>query len=246
MLWDASVMKGYAIEAQDGRLGTVSDFLFEDASWMMRWLVVDTGHWLPGRKVLLPPPVLGHADWQSRRCPVKLTMRQVRNSPVIDTDRPVSRQIESYVYEYYGWSPYWLSAVSAPVVMPVDPPRSLSLEVIRARPQSPQGNPHLRSVTVVTGYHIHATDGEIGHVEDFLFDDASWSIPYLVVDTRNWWPGEHILMSPHTVREIEWVDRSIHLTISRQQVKAGPAYDPSKMPDRTNEYLMIKYYRRGA
>jgi hypothetical protein len=90
------------------------------------------------------------------------------------------------------------------------------------------------------------TDGEIGHVEDFLLDDADWSIPYLVVDTRNWWPGEHILMSPRTVREIEWVDRAIHLTINRQQVKAGPAYDPSKMPDRTNEYLMIKYYRRGA
>jgi len=69
MLWDASVMRGYAIEAQDGRLGTVSDFLFEDAAWMIRWLVVDTGHWLPGRKVLLPPSVLGQPDWQSRRCP---------------------------------------------------------------------------------------------------------------------------------------------------------------------------------
>ncbi len=246
MLWDASVMKGYAIEAQDGRLGTVSDFLFEDAPWMIRWLVVDTGHWLPGRKVLLPPSVLEHPDWQSRRCPVKLTMRQVRDSPVIDTDRPVSRQIESYVYEYYGWSPYWLSAMATPIVMPVDPQRSLSLELIHARPQSQPANPHLRSVAVVTGYHIHATDGEIGHVEDFLLEDANWSIPYLVVDTRNWWPGEHILMSPRTVREIEWVDRLIHLTISRQQVKAGPAYDPSKMPDRTNEYLMIKYYRRGA
>ena len=54
MLWYASVI-GYVIEADDGRLGTVSDFLFEDTSWVIRWLVVDTGHWLSGRKVLLPP-----------------------------------------------------------------------------------------------------------------------------------------------------------------------------------------------
>jgi len=134
MLWDASVMKGYAIEAQDGRLGAVNDFLFEDTAWMIRWLVVDTGHWLPGRKVLLPPSVLGHPDWQSRRCPVDLTMRQVRDSPVIDTDRPVSRQIETYVYEYYGWSPYWLSTRVTPIVTPVDTARSLSLELIHARP----------------------------------------------------------------------------------------------------------------
>jgi hypothetical protein len=138
-----------------------------------------------------------------------------------------------------------LGATATPIVRPVDPARSLSLELFHARPQSQQGNPHLRSVAVVTGYHIHATDGEIGHVEDFLLDDADWSIRYLVVDTRNWWPGEHMLMSPDGQR-IEWVDRAIHLTINRQQVKGGPAYDPSRMPDRTNEYLSIKYYRGGA
>ena len=107
MLRNASAIDGYAIEASDGRLGTVSDFLFDDVSWMVRWLVVDTGNWLSGRKVLLPPSVLGHPDAEAKKFPVRLTMQQVKDSPDIDTERPVSRQIETGIYDYYGWSPYW-------------------------------------------------------------------------------------------------------------------------------------------
>jgi hypothetical protein len=123
MLWDASVVKGCGIEAHGGRLGTVSDFLFEDAKWLIRWLVVDTGHWLSGRKVLLPPSALGHPDPQLRRFPVNLTMQQVKDSPDIDTDRPVSRQMESHVYDYNGWDPYWAGA-ETPIVPPLYLPRS--------------------------------------------------------------------------------------------------------------------------
>ena len=107
MLWTASGIKGYAIAASDGRIGTVSDFLFDDNSWLVRWLVVDTGHWLSGRKVLLPPFVLGHPDPEKLEFPVRLTMAQVKDSPDISTDRPVSRQMESNVYDFYGWRPYW-------------------------------------------------------------------------------------------------------------------------------------------
>src|SRR5271156_5389574 len=107
MLWNASVINGYSIVASDGRLGTVSDFLFDDANWLIRWLVVDTGDWLSGRKVLLPTYVLGHLDKEPREFSVALTMQQVKDSPDMDTDRPVSRQIESNICDYYGWSPYW-------------------------------------------------------------------------------------------------------------------------------------------
>ena len=107
MLRNASAIKGYAIAATDGRLGTVSDFLFDDASWLVRWLVVDTGKWLSGRKVLLPPSVLGHIDPNGNEFAVSLTMQQVKDSPDIDTERPVSRQIETNIYDFYGWSPYW-------------------------------------------------------------------------------------------------------------------------------------------
>lgn len=246
MLWDASVIKGYGIEARDGRLGNVSDFLFEDAHWMIRWLVVDTGHWLPGRKVLLPPSALGHPDVQACRFPVKLTKQQVEDSPEIDTQRPVSRQMEDHIYDFYGWDRYWIGAMAAPFAAPLYAPRSKTLDHVSAQTESKADDPHLRRIEVVTGYHIHALDGELGHVEDFLVEDASWRIRYLVVDTKNWWPGQQVLISPHTVREIDWADRSLHLNISRQRVKHGRAYDPAKMADRANEDLMLKYYRRGG
>ena len=248
MLWNASVIDGYAIEASDGRLGTVSDFLFEDASWMIRWLVVDTGNWLSGRKVLLPLSVLGQPDAGACQFPVKLTMQQVKDSPDVDTDRPVSRQLETHVYDYYGWDPYWGSglhvtrrdgrAVRRAAASVRLEPRDLD----RVDAQRNQSDPHLRSIEAVTGYHIHATDGEIGHVEDFLVDDAGWSIRYITVDTKNWWPGKKVLISPRSVREIDWADRLIHLDVNRQKVKDGPPYDPSTTVDGAYEERFLTYY----
>ena len=129
MLWDASALDGYAIEASDGRIGSVSDFLFEDTSWKVRWLVVDTGGWLSGRKVLLPLSALGKLDPSLRQFPVKLTMQQVKDSPDIDTDRPVSRQHETHIYGHYGWNPYWDSDL-----LPTG--GGIALPFIEALPQS--------------------------------------------------------------------------------------------------------------
>jgi hypothetical protein len=249
MLRNASVINGYTIVASDGRLGTVSDFLFDDASWLVRWLVVDTGNWLPGRKVLLPPSVLGHPDQMGHEFPVRLTMQQVKDSPDIDSDRPVSRQMETIIYDYYGWSPYWGTGfyMGGYGYMPGAMAMSPSLESRRreediARAQQSDGDPHLRSIEAVTGYHIHASDGEIGHVEDFLMEDADWSIHYLVVDTKNWWPGKKVLISPRSAREIDWKDKLVNLNVDRQTVKDSPAYDASTMVDRAYEKHFHNYY----
>jgi hypothetical protein len=245
MLWDASAINGYAIEASNGRLGTVSDSLFEDVSWVIRWLVVDTGNWLSGRKVLLPLWTLGQPDPALRHFPIKLTIQQVKDSPDVDTDQPVSRQIEAHVYNYYGWDPYWggsnfgMNAMATPVVAPLwSTPRDPG----SADAQRNEGNPHLRSIAAVTGYHIHATDGEIGHAEDFLVDDAGWGIRYVAVDTKNWWPGKKVLISPRTIREIDWADRLIHLNVNRQKVKDGPPYDPSITVDGAYDETFLTYY----
>ena len=252
MLWNASVINGYAIAASDGHLGTVSDFLFDDASWMVRWLVVDTGTWLSGRKVLLPPVALGHPDASGRQFSVRLTRQQVKDSPDIDSDRPVSRQMETHVYDYYGWSPYWDTGLymggygymggvmsDAPLL------ESKRREENFRLAQRDDGDPHLRSVEAVTGYHIHASDGEIGHVEDFLLDDTDWSIHYLVVDTKNWWPGKKVLISPRSAGEIDWHSRLVNLKVDRQKVKDSPTYDPSMVVDRNYEKQFHGYYRDG-
>jgi len=245
MLWNASAINGYAIEASDGRLGTVSDLLFEDTSWIIRWLVVDSGNWLPGREVLLPLSALGQPDSAQRRFPVKLTMQQVKDSPHIRTDRPVSRQTESHLYDYYGWDPYWSGryfprggGTATPFPLSGLKPRGH----VRTDAQPDEGDPHLRSAAAVTGYHIVATDGEIGHVEDFLVDDAGWTIRYVAVDTRNWWPGKKVLISPHAVRVIDWADRLMHLGIDRRRIKDSPAYDSSVTIERAYEERLHNYY----
>jgi len=245
MLWDASAINGYAIEASNGRIGTVSDLLFEDVGWVIRWLVVDTGNWLAGRKVLLPLSALGQPDRALRHFPVRLTMQQVNDSPDIDTDQPVSRQLETNICDYYRLDPYWagsnfgMNAIATPYVAPLwSTPRGPS----SADTRPSEGDPHLRSIKAVSGHHIHATDGEIGHVEDFLVDDAGWGIRYIKADTRNWWPGERVLISPRSVREIDWARRLIHLDVNRQKVKGSPSYDPSITVDGAYDEKFLTYY----
>lgn len=238
MLRNASAIKGYVITASDGRIGTVSDFLFDDASWLIRWLVVDTGNWLTGRKVLLAPSVLGHLDPNGSEFSVSLTMQQVKNSPDIDTERPVSRQIESDIYDYYGWSPYWGTGAGylgfgfgGGATAPLPSPRSRRRAEDIAAARRSDDDPHLRSVEAVTGYHIHASDGEIGHVADFLVEDSDWSIHEIVVDTKNWWPGKNVLISPRLIREIDWMDNAVKLNVDRERVKNSPASDTSTTVD---------------
>ena len=247
MLRNASVIRGYRIAATDGDIGTVSDFLFDDGTWSVRWLVVDTGNWLGGRKVLLPPLVLGDIDTATQEFAVSLTKQRVKDSPGIDTDRPVSRQMEKDVYHYYGWYPYWGGSYMAgygymggAMASPYWGYGPREAEITEARRRN--DDPHLRSIKEVTGYHIEATDGGIGHVEDFLLNDSDWSIHYLVVDTKNWWPGKKVLISPRSAEKVNWKDRLVNLNVDRQRVKDSPTYDASTTVDRAYEKQFHSYY----
>ncbi len=229
MLWNASALNGYAIEATDGQLGTVSDLLFEDVGWAVRWLVVDTGNWLSGRKMLLPLSALGQPDQVLRKFPVDLTMRQVQDSPDIDTDQPVSRQTEAQLTGYYGREPNRRhDSLSSPRLTSLDPVGG--------------DDRHLRSVAAVSTCHIDATDGAIGHVEDLLVDDGSWHIRYMTVDTVNWWPGKTVLISPGLIQEIDWPHRSVRLDVDRQKVKDSPEYDKSITVDGLYDERFLTYY----
>ena len=185
-------------------------------------------------------------------------MDQVKDSPDIDTARPVSRQMETHVYDYYGWSPYWGSGLYYPyweggfypggfgydsgAMAETQSPESRQREAQDAAVRRSDDDPHLRSTEAVEGYHIHASDGEIGHVEDFLVDDVDWTIRYLVVDTKNWWPGKKVLIAPRSVKQIDWTDRLVNLDVDRQMVKDSPAYDPSMAVDRAYEKQFHGHY----
>lgn len=249
MLIKATDTTGYDVQASDGTLGTVSDLLFDDASWTVRWLVVETGSWWADHRVLIPASALGHPDTTARTFPVNLTMAQVKGSPDVDTHRPVSRQFESSAYDYYGFSPYWDTDLYMGGfaywggMVPMAP----SLETERhedeiARMQGQNDDPNLRSVAEISGYHIHATDGEIGHLSDVLIEDSDWTLRYLIVNTSNWWQGKEVLISPRSTESIRWTEHLIYLGVNRDRVRTSPEYDASRPITTAFDTKMASHY----
>ena len=234
-----SSMIGYAIRATDGDLGKVDEFYFDEETWTIRYLVVETGNWLSGRKVLISPVAFGKPELESRTISAKLTCAQVRSSPDIDTERPIYRQHEVELHDYYRWP--WRGGYGG--IFGTTPlPPSVAERLVEQ--EEHRDDPHLRSTRQVTGYHIHATDGEIGHVEDFIVDDEDWSVRFLVVDTRNWLPGKKVLLSPQWIKRVEWADSSVHFDLTREAVENSPEFDPSKAVDRNYEAYLYDHYGR--
>jgi hypothetical protein len=214
-------LRGYTIRAVDGEIGKVYSFLFDDLEWTIRYLVVDTCDWLPGRKVLLSPMAIDQVDAESESLAVGLTEAQVENSPPLDADAPVSRQIETDLHEHYGWVPYWRTGVPAVGSGPVAAAAVLAAEGADAR-EEPAADPHLRSTREVVGYHIEARDGEIGHVDDFLAEEERWIIRHLVVDTGNWLPGKRVLVSPAWIEMVNWAERIVSVDLKRETIEKSP------------------------
>ena len=242
MLRNLSELRRYVIEARDGEIGRCHDFLFDDRHWTIRYMVADTRKWLPGRKVLISPISLESPDWQGKRFPVKLTREQVKESPPLEEDQPVSRQYEGHYFDYYNWPYYWIG--NYPWGTHVEP-LELYAEKLKQRAHDKVAQlheSHLRSMKEVKGYHIEATDGEIGHVEDFLADEQAWTIRYLVVDTRNWLPGRKVLIASDWLYNVSWPDQKVYVDLKRSQVKDSPEYDPSAPVDRGYESLVYNYY----
>ena len=233
MLFSFEELRGYQIRAADGDIGTVDDVLFEDTTSTVRYLVVETGSWLFGRKVLLAAAALGPVEHEARAITTGLTTRQVKDSPSVDADQPVSRQQEEALHSYYDWPPYWSGAPAlglAPYwggVGLAPPPADDPVEREVAEIQHQRGDPHLRSAREVIGYYVAATDGDIGHVEDLLVDDADWMTRHLVIDTRNWLPGRKVLVDPDRLRSVDWAERHILLDMGRGEVESSPEFDRS-------------------
>ena len=218
MLTNAGHLAGLVVRATNGDLGAVEQFYFDDETWAIRYLTVESSGWLGGRRVLISPISVVQVDWQAKRLDVSLTKKQVEKSPDIDTRQPVSRQREAeflayYGYPYYWGGPYLWGAEFYPAGLAV--PKTASMEAMEDRIWKESTGSHLRSSSAVAGYHIEAADGEIGHVDGFLIDDEAWAIRYIEVATRNWWPGKKVLISPEWIERMSWADSKVYVRLSR-------------------------------
>jgi hypothetical protein len=246
MLRSTKELKGCKLGARDGEIGHVKDLYFDDQGWVVRYLVADTGHWLPHRKVLIAPfAVTGIHLAPHKAVEVSLTKRQIEASPSIEAHKPVSRQFEEQYFQYYGWPYYW----PGPLLWgPGDFPGPAVPAPIPAEPSPaapPQGeDSHLRSVNEVSGYHLQALDQHFGHVEHFIFDDEPWAIRYLVVDTRNWWRGKRVLLAPQWISRVSWSELRVYVDLDRETVRRAPEYLPSAPITREYEQKLFDYYNR--
>ncbi len=202
MLWDAASIRGYAVVASDGVSGTVGDFIFEDGGWTIKWLVVDTGAWFSGRRLFVPVAAFGHPDPETREFSLDLTLAQLANCP--DGDVAELRDAGTGAHFIQG-------------------------EVDEGR--SPHAGPHYRSLAVLSEASIEATDGDVGHAEDFLIDARDWQVKYLVVHASNWWFGEKILISTHVITGIDTMRNILKIDASRQFVKDGARFSPEQTVD---------------
>ncbi len=238
----ARSMIGFTMGATDGEIGKVKDFYFDDVTWTIRYLIVETGKLLSERKVLISSQAILTPDWEDETFQVNLTMDQIKNSPDIDTEKPVSRQQELKLYNHYPWNIYWTGRATGM------PPVSMYqvLEPEDNDYKEPEGDPHLRSTDNVTGYSIKAIDGELGEVEDFIIDDLSWRIDFMVVDTGKWLPGKKVLISPSMIKDISWNLSSVVVTSTVEDVKHSPEYDPKKPVDEVYASMLDDHYRGVA
>ena len=245
MLRSMDEITGYALEAVDGDIGRCKDFLFDDENWTVRYMVADTGKWLAGRKVLISPIALGEPDWASKRFPVRMTKKEVEDSPPLEEDQPVSGEFEIQLANFYGYPYYWAGkGLWADKSKPGEL-FAMDAEDIQKARQKEIGDNHLRSANEVQGYGIEASDGDIGHVEDFIVDDETWRVRYVAVDTRNWLPGgKKVLISPEWTSAIHWPDRIFSVDLTREKVKGSPEYDPSMPINREYEIRLYDFHGR--
>ncbi len=217
------------------------EFYFDDRHWTIRYLVADTGGWLSDRQVLISPYALVAVNQEERHITVNLTKKQIEESPPLNSDKPVSQQFEVEYYGYYEWPMYW----AGPYMWGLYPNIVRNgNKLTESAPDEEKWDPHLRSSNEVGAYNIQATDGEIGHIEDFIIDDETWAIRYLIIDTKNWWPGKKVLVSPQWIRNVSWSEEKVFVNLTREIIKQSPDFTDESLITREYETKLHRHYNR--
>jgi sporulation protein YlmC with PRC-barrel domain len=229
MLHSAKELRGYELLATDGKIGKVHDFFLDETDWAIRYLVADTGTWLPGRRVLVSSIALHLPKPESRLLPVELTREQIKRAPSVGTNEPISYRLQIESYQFYGWPAFGGGG-------------SISRRATES--DQPSGDPHLRSSEELIDYHVEAINGEIGHLEDLFIDDEVWTVNYVTVNTRNWLAGKRVLVKSQSIQSVSWDDKKIFINLPRDTIRNAPEYDRSKQIDADFEEQVYQYYKQ--
>jgi sporulation protein YlmC with PRC-barrel domain len=223
----ASRLLGKVIDALDGPIGSVDDVYFDEQSWKTRYLVIDTGKWLPGRKVLVVPEAIGEPWHDLRAIPLKLSREQIESSPEIDTAKPISRVAEDLLHRHYQWIPYWDLTT---VPFPPAPPSQVSSQETRHEAEVEAEaitQERLCSANEIGGYNVHATDGDVGRVDDLLLDDDCSRVLFLAIETKGWLFGKTVLVGPSLVQRVDWANSTVYVSTTRAALKSAQEYNPA-------------------
>lgn len=252
MLRSTKNLRGYRIHSKDGDIGKTHEFYFDDEQWTVRYLIANTGKWLPGRLVLISPHALGKPGWDEKIFPVDLTKKQIEQSPDVDQHKPVSRQKEIELGQYYGWPAYWGGVAAtvpgtAPDTATVLPKAMAKAKEAESKSKQPEDT-HLRSTREVTGYKVKAKNEVIGRVKDFIIDDETWIIRYMVIVMRKWFHwlpgGKKVLVSPPWIDRMDWSKYTVFVNIDKEIIKKAPRYNPSDYISRDYEIQLFEYYSK--
>jgi len=217
---------GFSLSATNGEVGKIEEIYFDDRNWVIRYLVVKTGNWLSGRKVLISPEAFDRARWNDETFPVHLTKEQILNSPDVNTDRPLSSKHIASINKYFLWQTFIDDGFYAPAHCDL-PDVTENAET----DNQSEDHVHVRSTRQTKGFRIHAKDGEIGYVSDFIVSDEDWKMKYLVVAAKNIFGDRKILISIRDIRETKWASSDIYLDISVHAVEQSRIFDGSTFSD---------------
>lgn len=236
---------GYSIQATDGEKGKVNNFLFDDETWVIRYLEADLGAFFNENRVLIPRNHLNVPHWENKHFTVNLTVKKIENSPGLDFDLPVSRAYEKELADYYKLKPYWPANLMAfngvtsypypqtPVKIPVSEVNEEEIET------------HLRSFKEIKGYHIKALDDRFGHISDLIIDDDLWQIVYVVVDTINFVPwSKRVLLPVDVIEKISYPKQEAVINLTKESIKNAPEYDPAMAVNSEYERVIYDFYGR--
>ena len=246
MLNKFKTLKNYKLSCIDGEIGTVNEFYFDDHFWAIRYLIVNTGNWLTGRQVIISPYALARVNKEEQSITINLTKNKIENSPSLNDDEPISQQFEEDYYKYYKWPIYW-GGPNMWGTYGISPrlESSQDQEKLMGSPQvHEQWEYHLHIASDVIKYDIQATDGTIGHVEDFIIDDKTLAIRYLIIDTKNWWLGKKVLISPKWIERVSWDESKVFINLLREDIKQSPEYTDEALLTRDYENRLYQHYNQ--